>query len=552
MTKTNRVRRTTASRLQRTLRNEHGIAMPMVLAIFIVGFALVTAFTVSVVSSAHVSTTTRTSVQAQAAAEAGLAAGQVALHELAVAEQNFCTDFSGLTLSDLNPGLTVTVTAACDDNAAPTEVTVTSVAANNTDAEELVTLAAVLPVTGPSAGETPLTTAGMYLRSITSSGNTSFVSDLAEPPSMVVVDQDFVCNGSQFSTPGDFYIASGNAHFQTGCRIGGTIYTDGNVIIDNGGSNSFNSVHAVGNVELKHALGTAANPGNVYAGGNLTVRNVANFSIGSAHVGGSVVIERASGLQFFTAEGRINARGSIAVNSGAYDEGRYFENRPTVIPHSVPGVEGIPSWVDYTYSKTAWEDAGYQERKVTGGNCVVTYNAAVDGAQPTVVDATECTRVTLRGSYALQNHFAIIAKSIRTDYWGAATFTSVGGNEKQLTLITPDTVPDNQTPNCPAGSTGIMLEGTTISAPLRVNIYTPCSFSSRGNQIRAAIFAPAFLNPGNSNNTISLTEMFLPGAGFGQSTDPTIPGSGGSGTGPTVPELRNGLGTTPTSQRSVG
>lgn len=58
----------------------------MVLMVFVVGFALVGAFLVAIVGSATVSQTTRSGIQAQAAAEAGLAA-QIA----AIGAGNPCT-----------------------------------------------------------------------------------------------------------------------------------------------------------------------------------------------------------------------------------------------------------------------------------------------------------------------------------------------------------------------------------------------------------------------------------------------------------------------------
>ena len=65
------------SRIRERLRDERGIALPMVLTIFIVGVALITAFLVAIVGSANVSNITRTGIQSQAAADAGIAAAQV-------------------------------------------------------------------------------------------------------------------------------------------------------------------------------------------------------------------------------------------------------------------------------------------------------------------------------------------------------------------------------------------------------------------------------------------------------------------------------------------
>src|SRR6218665_290226 len=59
--------------VSRLLRNEHGIALPMVLLVFFVGAGLITAFLVMITGASRVTVTSRDTVRAQAAAEAGIA-----------------------------------------------------------------------------------------------------------------------------------------------------------------------------------------------------------------------------------------------------------------------------------------------------------------------------------------------------------------------------------------------------------------------------------------------------------------------------------------------
>ncbi|MGK0721164.1 hypothetical protein [Leucobacter sp. W1478] len=70
--------------LRLRLRNDRGIALPMVLMVFIVGVALISAFLVAIVGSSQVTATNKNIVQAQAAAEAGIAAVEAKMRTTSV------------------------------------------------------------------------------------------------------------------------------------------------------------------------------------------------------------------------------------------------------------------------------------------------------------------------------------------------------------------------------------------------------------------------------------------------------------------------------------
>lgn len=120
--------------------DDQGIALPMVLLVFVLGVALITAFLVAITGSSRVTASSKANVQAQAAAEAGIAAGFV---ELETGDP--CTV---LTTPLPNADPKYSVSASC--NATKTLVTVTSVGtAPNGQSLKVEAVYGVTPATSP-------------------------------------------------------------------------------------------------------------------------------------------------------------------------------------------------------------------------------------------------------------------------------------------------------------------------------------------------------------------------------------------------------------------
>lgn len=240
-------------RLGRLLhRDERGMAMPMVIGVFLVGFALIGVFFVSLFGSAKVAATTKASIQAQAAADAGIAAQVASIGE----SGNPCTA-AGVT-STVEPRYVVTVDSSNCMSPSNPSVTFESVGTAGNGGEATVQATyAVEPAASPTI--TPMDTVGFYIGSVNRAFNgMKFTSAIDPAPSFVVASGDFECTGGGTKIPGDIYVANGNAKLNNDCLLSGDLYVRGNVNDTTGGNKAFNSIHATGTVTLNHNLGISS------------------------------------------------------------------------------------------------------------------------------------------------------------------------------------------------------------------------------------------------------------------------------------------------------
>lgn len=291
-----------AARVRGVLRaNERGAALPMVLVIFIVGFALVTAFLVAIIGSAQVSQATRAHIQAQAAAEAGIAAAQVKLPELSESGVNICTPFPAEQLaSDTEPRFQVT--GVCDLSAESATLMLTSEGESATGSTAVVQAVFALQTPGPAGDdgdESPVTGDS---EAIVSSGafgthpGLTLQSGDGVPTRVITREATFTCNG--VTVPGGL-LAAGNVT-TTPCVVNGDLHIGGLLTTNDSGQNVVRgdlrlagsgiqgSRPAVSH-KLSGSMGDPASIGryNVYANGNVQLHNVDTTVYGDLIVAGS-------------------------------------------------------------------------------------------------------------------------------------------------------------------------------------------------------------------------------------------------------------------------
>lgn len=541
------------------LRNQHGIALPMVLVIFVIGFALVGAFMVAIVGSANVSNTTRSGVQAQAAAEAGIEAAKVSLTDASSANVNFCTAFPSVSSNDPK----YVVTGQCDNNSAPTKITLISISDHPSGG--FAKVEAVLPVT---AGSTEKETAGgpsiVFANSITgalSGYSLDAVNSEVDHQDFYIRTGSVACwNSATYSH--SFYLYGGSFTNGSSCTVNGDIYASDGVTLQgtiNGdivshkasGDIIYQSARVNGNFWSKGTLSPLQAP----ISGNVTLAGTGTSTMqNNAQIGGSL-----------THRGTVN--GATGRVSGAIVQ----SNSPTI-----PDFPEIQPWQDVTFvavtkpdgSKeppAAWKDAGYALEVVSGGAaCSKWYGNSFNvtsvlsgGTSKIIYDIRNCGPNgghdfdTNSGgavkTVRVQRDFAVIANSWQMS---ATVFESADGQSHTIHFITPDGNPAASGPQCAPGKDSELLNKTLVDPKLAIYIYTPCNMKFNGTSatFRGQVYAGSVSFGGGV--TMAFAPRSIPGYDFGTGGSPTHPGSGGSGTSG-VPSLSNGLSTTPSSQRNV-
>lgn len=325
--------------LRLRLRNDRGIALPMVLMVFIVGVALISAFLVAIVGSSQVTAVNKNIVQAQAAADAGIAAAEA--HMRTTAQDPCTTDLTELEpvggqvtytftpstpnceLVDGKKRVVIRATGEAGDAFATVEASFTWVSGNSSST---------------MTGENILFVGGGD-NFAPQNNSIQLLDPLGKKPTVTVRSGAFQCKnldlpggliiGGVFTLDGPCTI-NGDAYFgktvnwnsaltvtgsiksvdgevkPTG-PVGGSIDANGAVTVSNtvGGS-----ITTPSNVTLNSGaqVGTSATPANIVSNGNVTVNTGAKV-FGDITASGVVVVE--SGATVF---GSITAIGNITVN----------------------------------------------------------------------------------------------------------------------------------------------------------------------------------------------------------------------------------------------
>lgn len=216
------------------VRRDTGAALPMVIVVFLVSIGLAGAFLISIVGASQITSTTKASVQAQAAAEAGIAIAASQLRSgpcSAVATTDHSVG-SGATARILSVeyGSAPDWNGTCESS---NRLRIRAEGETNT-ADRLVTVETVFAYTPPMP--TPPTDS-VVLRSaagLVLSGNSEITTvDETIPGDVYIEDGNFSCTGSGEVT-GNVYVAKGTASLANGCSVSGDLIASGNVTLNKG------------------------------------------------------------------------------------------------------------------------------------------------------------------------------------------------------------------------------------------------------------------------------------------------------------------------------
>jgi len=477
----NRSYRSFASRLR---RDDQGAVLAAVIGMMMVSLLLVTLITTSVVSGAGTATATRSGVQSQAAAQAGIAAARTFVDKTpcastytsaAGAPQQYSVkvywraDAAGTWVAGCPATKQFQVKYVSTGTAAAKAVAGQS--ARDVSYVEAIysgsSVSSTINASGPAiyayqaTGTTGLGTSGI--------GLFDTLSGTPATGAIQVRHGNLTCTGLQIGMTINFMVPDGD-FTQTGAcsSITGNVTASGNVTTS--GSISGN-VTAGGSVDLNGTVG-----GNVSAA-SLRMNPSGKIS-GNAWVQGATTFENSNFLGIIT---KPTVSGTLTTKSRT---GQATVGTSTVVPagpgpspYAAPMTVG--DWVDYNYTGQAgWP--GFTIKTLPAGNCtwsMLSTARSQIGTAKGVIDARACTNGNFLNGLSVseqKNDLAyILPNSINVDIGGV----KIEGSNYNLWFIQPDEVADGA-PTCPPGGK-LTMSGVNVSFP-HVMVYTPCTYSEAG------------------------------------------------------------------------
>lgn len=512
---------------------DSGVALPMVLLVFVVGVALISAFLVAITGSFQVTATTKAHVQAQAAAEAGINTVVAA-----AMSADPCAATGPVTGTDPK----FTATFSC--NAGKDLLTITSTGtAPNGQSRKVQAVVALQDTSAPPTEGGPglFYTYGMATRLngyVFDDVNSEVGIDVFAGSAGVYASTGDINCGAGSVFPSDIYTAVGGLQLDSGCLVQGNAYIGGTAKVNGGTIEGDLLAPKNVNHTITGVIGTTgtATGGNIFTGGTVTVnRGTVHHSVtaagsgkstlGSGEIKGNFVYKGS----YDTWGGNI-VRGTISQNAGI--------TAPTLPP--IPGWQDVAFVPDNTSSPSkAWRDAGFKLTTVTSsadckkwsGNGADVTALASTLTSNMIYDIRACTGGfdTNAGgankTVSIPSDIAIIANKW---YLSGTKFSSSNGEKHTVFLITPDSRPATVGPQCdsPAAKSEL-LNGTTVDPKIAVYIYTPCEMNFNGGQFRGQVYAGKIAFGGGVK--VAFAPRNVPGYDFGEGYNPV--GSGGSGSG---------------------
>ncbi|MDJ0375997.1 hypothetical protein [Cryobacterium sp. PH31-L1] len=474
----------------RAAATERGSALLAVVGIMAVMAVVATTVIGVTLGSLRVSGTIRATVQAQAAAEAGIDYTAASLGRSvcpAVAPPagspvfsvavSYTTSDSGAFISGCPTGSFAQVRIISTGRAE------TAAAAGLSRATR--TVAAIYRAV-PAATTPAASAAALYSYASAGFFGSSQIQTLnGSKPVVQVLTGNANCVGSGV-VQADVVVAAGTLGLAESCQIFGSAWSKQKVTLSESSILHGNVTAPTLQSSFSSIVG-----GDAWLTQNLSLEDssqvLGSVTAAAIALGGSSIVGKnawSSGQTSLQQTAQI--KGNLTAQSLVGNTDRVF-GQTTIVPTG-PGVgpapgntPTVPGWVDVDYAPGDW--AGFATVTAPQACNFLTLQPIVNShaSTPTVIDARGCLGgVVTSGAeiLTLKNDLAIIATSFQL--LGSAQFSSV--DSARLWLITPDDVADG-VPSCPASGAskvaGSFISGSTIAAL----IYSPCQVRIEGSAI---------------------------------------------------------------------
>lgn len=494
------------SRLIRSRRDDRGSALMGVIAL--IGVTGIIAATIGTVAVGSLQTTNgvAASVQARAAADAG-----ISIAEIGVRTANSCASVGGVYQSSAAPAYRVQVAydtgTGWRDGCPPKESTrvrflATGYAARPTFGASRLGATRVIeaiynyvpeyvriPVVDPAVYAYTVDT--VLKKFVLESADNNVAADLQ------IKSGDFECsNGAKVA--GALILGNGYANLSA-CTISGTIHATKYAYVTNG-SHVYGDVIATGsgiaaNTDVVRVSAGSRVDGGIYAGGNVSV-----LSASASQVLGSVTAARDVSTRVTIATGST-VFGNV-ISSGTVDRQGTVGGTTTtgVSGLSVPPSAQVGAWTDLPYQTggfggSNWMANGFTE-VMWSGDCSVSTGHAfwaslANYTTPIVVNALACGAAGISttnnlSNLVMQTDIAFIANKFTFQkLYAESSNVSV---PRDIYLVVPDNTAD-RLPTCTAPAGDVLLTNEAdIKPSVSAFVYTPCRIYSDRNGWRGQLY----------------------------------------------------------------
>lgn len=499
-------------------RSEQGSAILGVLGVMGVTIVIAVTTTTASLHAVGVTSSSRASVEAEAAAEAGIdyAASQLATTVCQTQYTSSSAPIFSVVVSYSNlatsPGTTDSSwVSGCPSSSSAQRLKLVStgtastlgVAGNTTGNVRKVE--AIYPY-APSPPAYTITPSGpatySYSQQDPTINNMTITQGGTVRPTVVYLSGSATCtSGSQIT--GDVILGGGGLAVTSGCTVNGDLSTSGVVSIQSGEVTG--NVNA-GGVQSGISV-TLATPGvidgNIFAAGPVSI---------AGKVGGNVVAGPVTGASTFSNKssvgGSVVSAGTVSAAAGAI-KGTITQNKTGIITPTVPYA---PQWVDYAYSASDWvasNGSPYAILSMTScTSSVLSTSLATLAASsvPMILDTRICGSVTnLSGhNMTLTSDSVIVANGFN---FSSNNIQASSAPDKRLWIIIPDTVAD-RVPTCPSGSSASIGNNVQIGPHVAGMIYSPCAISNGGDTWTGQMYSSSIGT--SSNFVLNFLQIGLP------------------------------------------
>jgi len=551
---------------------EKGSALLVVVGVMAFGLLVISLLASSLTATFTYSSTTKVGVQAQAAAESGIAAALAGLNTV-----GNCSVSGGVYASSGNPHYRATIwrsmegatwVKACPDFTT-TQVRVIStgfaqgvgVGLANSQNQRIVEATYSFGA-GSSGSNSPGT--AMYLYSagqldtyqINSSGVLS--SDVA------VTTGNFACTGPTI-IQGTVLVGQGSANLTNDCTVNNSVVSTGSITLTAhsqilgdatssgagitvsnltsriGGSAYANGAFSTngvigGNVEAVGAatlVNGSSVGGNIKAGGavsisgsvggNVTTRGNLSF-VASGHVSGSITIGGTLSYGGLTNAAAVSALISQGKVGGVILFGQTGLTAPTPKPAPI-----LPPWIDLTYSFASWQANGFGTQLIwpvalgcrlgdsnstsPSGVLYPWYQQLKSLSSPTVVDARGCASVSGDIALSLHTDVAFIGSNFDFD---SVQINSADSQTHKLWFIVPDAQPTVAGPQCTKkGGNFVVNTTSSVSANVDAFVYAPCSIAINNGTTWTGQLYSGDMVGGGGTRVLNYVPLGVPGTAIG-------------------------------------
>ncbi len=526
------------TRIFRGMRRDDGAALAAVLGLMAVGLIMTSLILTSVVSGLGFTTSTRAGVQAQAAAEAGVAAARAGL------AAGTCSDTSGAPVYTSPTGTSPRYSAAIFrpisggwEAKCPVGTTtqVKIVSTGFADQSGIVgqgsgnsiKLEAILAATStPTAIKASGPAVYAYSSTGFGGGGTLYSID-GSSPGVMIKTGNVACTGGA-SGISNLVVENGTLSIDGGCSITGTAWASGRITTVGGAIIGGSLVGAGVTHGGKTINGNVWSTSDVTIGGGGTIGGTVaaqSLSLTNGNVKGDVWIFGGSVFNWGgVAEKNLTTK-TFSKPSGN-NQSSFVKGTLTVVPagpgastySTAPARPVVPGWYNLAYDMTKW--TGFTELVMPAGTCSYAQLQAkvtAVGTNAAVLDARACTNgVYISGAdeLELKGDLAIVANKFLLNAGGGFKAPT----DQRLWLITPDGNVNDTVPTCPSGSSFVIDGGFDFTSNLSTMVYTPCAvtFSSGIDTLRGQIFVGAATIDGGAN--IGYEQIGLPGVDLDSGT----------------------------------